>query len=79
MYSELKDHEKTEILKMSGAEVFARSGKALEEGKISNEKRMQMCAFWLNQHGKKSPRNNRTSWEKYERSELEESAHKIFN
>jgi len=59
MYSELNDKEKIEILKMSGAEVFTRSKKAHEEGKINSEKLKQMNAFWLNEH------NIRGKWSKY--------------
>jgi len=65
MYSELNDKEKDLILKMSGASVYIRSKTAYDEGKITNEKRKQMLAFWLNQHNIK-------------RSELEDEALRVF-
>jgi len=60
-------------LKMSGASVYIRSKTAFDKAKITNEKRKQMLAFWLNQH------NIKGKWNKYERSELEEEALRVFN
>lgn len=72
MYSELNDKEKQAILEMAGSVVFTRANEAFTQMKISNEKRLQMFAFWLNQHGKRGP------WEKYESSMYQE-AQRIFN
>lgn len=73
MYSEINDKEKDLILKMSGASVYIRSKTAYDEAKITNEKRKQMLAFWLNQH------NIKGKWNKYEANELEEEALRVFN
>lgn len=72
MYSKLDDKQKKWILGLCGKELYSKILGLWKEGKVDTETMRQSFAFWLNQH------NIKGKWNKYERSELEEEALRVF-